>query len=72
MKFSQFQHSCDPNLFCQMIFASDDKRFPLIAFFANRSIKANEEITINYMYEQIGEKRVECHCGAANCHKRLI
>lgn len=67
-----FQHSCDPNLFIQKVYASDDKRFPLIAFFAHKWIKANEEITIDYGYEQNDDKKLECFCGAENCRKRLV
>lgn len=68
----QLQHSCDPNLFCQVVFVGDDKRFPIIAFFANDLIKANEEITIDYSYDLNDEKPVKCHCGADNCRKRLV
>lgn len=54
------------------MYASDDKRFPLIAFFADKSIKADEEITIDYGYDQNDDKKLKCFCGAANCRERLV
>lgn len=47
-----FNHSCDPNVFAQFVFIdSHDLRLPHIGLFANRTIKAGEELAWNYNYE---------------------
>jgi [histone H3]-N6,N6-dimethyl-lysine9 N-methyltransferase len=70
-----FQHSCDPNLFVQNVFVdTHDLRFPWIAFFAERNIKAGEELTWNYNYTvgDVPSKVLFCKCGAKNCKKRIL
>jgi len=41
-----------------------DKR---IGIFANRDISADEEFTFNYQFEQFGDAKTKCLCGAENC-----
>ncbi|XP_031626474.1 histone-lysine N-methyltransferase eggless-like [Contarinia nasturtii] len=65
-------HSCSPNLFSQQVFVDDDKRFPMIAFFTSRIVKADEELTFDYAYPLFDSQKTECHCGSDNCRKRLI
>lgn len=68
-------HSCDPNTFVQNVFIeSHDLRFPNVAFFAIRTIKALTEITWNYSYKTgaIAGRRIDCHCGASNCSGRIL
>ena len=70
-----FNHSCNPNLFVQNVFIeTHDFRFPHVAFFAAKNLKAGEEITWDYSYEvdSIPGKCIECKCEAENCRKRLI
>ena len=70
-----FQHSCDPNLMVQSVFVdTHDMRFPWIAFFAMRVIKAGEELTWNYNYEvgSVPSKCMYCKCGAKNCRGRIL
>lgn len=70
-----FNHSCDPNAFVQNVFIeSHDLRFPTVAFFASRTIKALDEITWNYNYKMgsIEGRVIECHCGAPNCRGRIL
>lgn len=44
-----FNHSCDPTLFVQNVFTdSHDQRFPHIAFFTSRALKAGTELTWDY------------------------
>lgn len=44
-----FNHSCDPTLFVQNVFTdSHDVRFPNIAFFTKRALKAGTELTWDY------------------------
>ena len=73
-------HSCSPN--CQIWpvhWDCMDENFPRLAVFANRAIKANEELTFDYSggamnVEASDEGKVkfmECKCGAANCKKIL-
>lgn len=70
-----FNHSCDPNSFVQNVFINThDLRFPHVAFFAQKSIKAMEEITWNYNYKMgcMEGRRIDCHCGASNCRGRIL
>lgn len=71
-----FNHSCDPNLFCQYVFVdTQDVRFPSVAFFAIRDIKAGSELTWSYNYDDdidMGIEPVLCRCGADNCRIVLI
>lgn len=73
--FLTLQHSCSPNLFVQNVFVdTHDMRFPWIAFFASRTIKAGEELTWNYNYTvgDVPSKVLYCKCGAPNCKKRIL
>lgn len=70
-----FNHSCDPNLFVQNVFVdTHDLRFPWIAFFSSRYIKAGTELTWDYNYEvgSIPDKRLYCECGSSKCRIRLL
>ncbi|KAG7272390.1 hypothetical protein CRUP_035585, partial [Coryphaenoides rupestris] len=45
-------HSCSPNLFVQNVFVdTHDLRFPWVAFFASKRIRAGTELTWDYNYE---------------------
>lgn len=68
-------HSCDPNCFVQNVFHdTHDLRFPCIAFFSSRPIKALEEITWNYGYEvgTVEDRAAFCYCESKNCRGRLL
>ncbi|OQR67299.1 histone-lysine N-methyltransferase eggless-like [Tropilaelaps mercedesae] len=70
-----FNHCCEPNMFVQNVFVdTHDLRFPWVAFFAERTIKAGEELTWDYMYEvgSVPGKRLPCYCGVPTCRKRLL
>ncbi|XP_052864384.1 histone-lysine N-methyltransferase eggless [Anopheles cruzii] len=70
-----FNHSCSPNLFVQNVFVdTHDVRFPWVAFFADKSIKAGSELTWNYNYDigSVPGKVLYCHCGEKECRKRLL
>lgn len=70
-----FNHSCEPNAFVQNVFIeTHDLRFPIVAFFASRTIKALEEITWNYNYKvgSIPGREIQCFCGAAKCVGRIL
>lgn len=44
-----FNHSCDPTLFVQNVFTdSHDRKFPHVAFFTKRALKAGTELTWDY------------------------
>lgn len=73
--FFPFQHSCDPNMIVQSVFVdTHDMRFPWIAFFSCRIIKAGEELTWNYNYSvgSVPSKVLYCHCGAKKCTGRIL
>ena len=70
-----FNHSCSPNCFAQNVFTdTHDLRFPMVAFFASRTIYALEEITWDYQYEidSVPDKKMYCYCKSANCRGRLL
>ncbi|KAK1295396.1 Histone-lysine N-methyltransferase, H3 lysine-9 specific SUVH4 [Acorus calamus] len=72
-------HSCEPNLFVQCVLSSHrDPRFARIVLFASDNIPALQELTYDYAYRLdsvVGEngqiKKLECHCRAVGCRKRL-
>lgn len=79
-----FNHSCDPTLFVQNVFTdSHDKRFPHIAFFTKRALKAGTELTWDYnsapsQETKDGEQEVEegvqevpCLCRSKACRQRF-
>jgi uncharacterized protein len=53
-------HSCDPN--CQT-----EQFGNTIWIVAIKDIRAGEELTYNYGYEDEGEANSACHCGAQKC-----
>lgn len=68
-------HSCDPNCFAQNVFINThDLRFPTVAFFAKRPIRAMEEITWNYNYSlgSIPGRSIQCNCDTLECRGRLL
>ncbi|XP_071817256.1 uncharacterized protein [Apostichopus japonicus] len=74
-------HSCDPNLVVYGVWVNCvDPRLPRIALFANRDIKAGEELTFDYqMTGEVGDlspdvkvQHVACRCGAENCRGYLV
>lgn len=73
-------HSCDPNLSLHLV--RIETLTPRVALFTNKDIKAGEELTFDYGYENDGgnEKNgcTKCLCGSKNCrgflpfHKSII
>ncbi|KAI8137666.1 hypothetical protein BJV82DRAFT_333129, partial [Fennellomyces sp. T-0311] len=79
-----FNHSCSPNLSVYAVYSdSGDPNFHRLAFFANRPIKAGEELTIDYegrikgddtsasSRAKPGKGTFKCHCSAKNCRKYI-
>ncbi|XP_051901899.1 histone-lysine N-methyltransferase SETDB1-B [Pristis pectinata] len=68
-------HSCSPNLFVQNVFVdTHDLRFPWVAFFASKRIRAGTELTWDYNYEvgSVEGKQLLCCCGSTECRGRLL
>uniref|UniRef100_A0A7N6AQ22 [histone H3]-lysine(4) N-trimethyltransferase n=1 Tax=Anabas testudineus TaxID=64144 RepID=A0A7N6AQ22_ANATE len=68
-------HSCSPNLFVQNVFVdTHDLRFPWVAFFASKRIRAGTELTWDYNYEvgSVEGKVLLCCCGSTECRGRLL
>ncbi|XP_061907047.1 histone-lysine N-methyltransferase EHMT1-like isoform X1 [Entelurus aequoreus] len=64
-------HLCEPNLLAVKVFTMhQDLRFPRIAFFSNRPIKAGEQIGFDYgdHYWTVKSKYFSCKCGSLKCH----
>ncbi|XP_060566569.1 LOW QUALITY PROTEIN: histone-lysine N-methyltransferase EHMT1-like [Ruditapes philippinarum] len=63
-------HLCEPNLTPVKVFVdSQDLRFPRICLFANRDIKAQEELGFDYgeKFWIIKWKQFTCTCGSLKC-----
>ena len=70
-----FNHSCQPNIFVQNVFVDTyDLRFPWIAFFASKLIKAGTELCWDYQYQPdtVEDKILYCSCGSTSCKGRLL
>jgi len=71
--FTRFiNHSCKPNVTGIKTFTThQDVRFPYIAFFSNRDIRANEELTLNYgdnyWLVKCTRDKIYCLCNQENC-----
>ncbi|XP_015792135.1 histone-lysine N-methyltransferase SETDB1 [Tetranychus urticae] len=67
-------HSCEPNCRIRNIFVNNhDYRFPQLAFFSTRLIKAYEELTWDYRYPthiKYADSK-ECLCGSPVCRGRI-
>ena len=57
-------HSCDPNSETQKWTVNGDTR---VGLFALKEIKAGTELSFNYQFESVGDKKKHCLCGAKNC-----
>ncbi|XP_031628292.1 probable histone-lysine N-methyltransferase CG1716 [Contarinia nasturtii] len=57
-------HSCDPNAETQKWTVDGECR---IGIYTKRTIKAFEEITMNYQFERFGKDAQECFCESPNC-----
>ena len=59
-------HSCEPNCYSRIIHASGESR---IVIFAQRDLRAGEELTYNYKFaiEADPELKIPCFCGAPSC-----
>ncbi|KAI9817279.1 MAG: histone methyltransferase set2 [Thelocarpon impressellum] len=57
-------HSCSPNCFVDKWVVGDKQR---MGIFAQREIKAGEELAFNYNVDRYGADPQECYCGESNC-----
>ncbi|XP_077378022.1 histone-lysine N-methyltransferase EHMT1a isoform X2 [Festucalex cinctus] len=63
-------HLCEPNLLAVKIFTMhQDLRFPRIAFFSSKTIKAGDQIGFDYgdHYWMVKSKYLSCECGSPKC-----
>ncbi|XP_017307615.1 histone-lysine N-methyltransferase EHMT1a [Ictalurus punctatus] len=63
-------HLCEPNLFPVRVFTKhQDLRFPRIALFSCKPIRAGDELGFDYgdQYWEIKRKYFNCQCSSANC-----
>ena len=61
--FQFVNHSCDPNVFIRIAYGRAE-------FYAQRNIKAGEELTCNYG-ESHHEGKLPCSCGSRDCAKYI-
>ncbi|GLT52438.1 hypothetical protein SLA2020_257850 [Shorea laevis] len=72
-------HCCEPNLFVQCVLSSHhDIRLARVVLFTADDIPPMQELTYDYCYALDSVtgpdgkiKQLPCHCGAAECRKRL-
>ncbi|KAJ9500595.1 histone methyltransferase set2 [Exophiala xenobiotica] len=57
-------HSCNPNCYVDKWVVGDKLR---MGIFAERSIKAGEELVFNYNVDRYGANPQPCYCGESNC-----
>jgi hypothetical protein len=57
-------HSCNPNCFVDKWVVGDKLR---MGIFAERKIKAGEELVFNYNVDRYGAEPQPCYCGEPNC-----
>ncbi|KAI4190507.1 MAG: hypothetical protein L6R41_000742 [Letrouitia leprolyta] len=57
-------HSCNPNCYVDKWVVGDKLR---MGIFAERSIKAGEELVFNYNVDRYGANPQPCYCGEPNC-----
>uniref|UniRef100_A0A671YTZ4 Euchromatic histone-lysine N-methyltransferase 1a n=1 Tax=Sparus aurata TaxID=8175 RepID=A0A671YTZ4_SPAAU len=63
-------HLCEPNALAVRVFTMhQDLRFPRIALFSSRPIKAGDQIGFDYgdHYWKVKSKFFSCHCGSVKC-----
>ncbi|KAK3514428.1 hypothetical protein QTP70_018242 [Hemibagrus guttatus] len=63
-------HLCEPNLFPVRVFTKhQDLRFPRIALFSCKPIRAGDELGFDYgdQYWEIKRKYFSCKCSSSNC-----
>ncbi|XP_047448804.1 histone-lysine N-methyltransferase EHMT1a [Mugil cephalus] len=63
-------HLCEPNLLAVKVFTMhQDLRFPRVAFFSSRPIKAGDQIGFDYgdHYWRVKSKYFSCQCGSVKC-----
>ncbi|XP_031433094.1 histone-lysine N-methyltransferase EHMT1 isoform X5 [Clupea harengus] len=63
-------HLCEPNLFpCRVFTSHQDLRFPRVAFYASKNIRAGEELGFDYgdHFWDIKGKDFSCQCGSTKC-----
>ncbi|XP_069576175.1 histone-lysine N-methyltransferase EHMT1a isoform X1 [Brachyistius frenatus] len=63
-------HLCEPNLLAVKVFTMhQDLRFPRIAFFSSRPIKAGDQIGFDYgdHYWRVKSKYFSCQCASVKC-----
>uniref|UniRef100_A0A4W6G587 Euchromatic histone-lysine N-methyltransferase 1a n=1 Tax=Lates calcarifer TaxID=8187 RepID=A0A4W6G587_LATCA len=68
-------HLCEPNLLAVRVFTMhQDLRFPRIAFFSSRPIKAGDQIGFDYgdHYWRVKSKYFSCQCGSLKCRHSAI
>lgn len=57
-------HSCNPNCYVDKWVVGDKLR---MGIFAERAIKAGEELVFNYNVDRYGANPQPCYCGESNC-----
>ena len=60
-------HSCDPSCFARVVQVGSK---PKIVIFAQRPVRAGEEVTYDYKFP-FEDVKIPCLCGAATCRKYL-
>ncbi|KAM6931235.1 histone-lysine N-methyltransferase EHMT1-like [Xenentodon cancila] len=63
-------HLCEPNLLAVRVFTMhQDLRFPRIAFFSSRPIRAGDQLGMDYgdNYWRVKSKYFSCQCGSQKC-----
>ncbi|XP_034027154.1 histone-lysine N-methyltransferase EHMT1-like [Thalassophryne amazonica] len=68
-------HFCEPNLMAVRVFTMhQDLRFPRIAFFSRKPIKAGDQIGFDYgdNFWNVKRKYFSCQCGSSKCRHSSV
>lgn len=70
-----FNHSCEPNLFAQVIHKECvSPRLYSVGFFTNQNIAAGDELCWDYAYDtgSIPDRSIQCMCGKPKCRVVML
>uniref|UniRef100_A0A8C7G5W3 Uncharacterized protein n=2 Tax=Oncorhynchus kisutch TaxID=8019 RepID=A0A8C7G5W3_ONCKI len=62
-------HSCAPNCVAEVV--TFERGYKIIIT-SNRRIEKGEELCFDYQFDCVdGQHKIACHCGTADCRKRI-
>ncbi|CDQ58150.1 unnamed protein product [Oncorhynchus mykiss] len=67
--YRYINHSCAPNCVAEVV--TFERGYKIIVT-SNRRIEKGEELCFDYQFDCVdGQHKIACHCGTADCRKRI-